>query len=77
MRGFLAIGLVEEVIMRRHDDEADGYEQMRRIEDPYASDYPIEGGLANSSLADEDGRNAARRAASSWGAPWISSDDER
>lgn len=62
--------------MHRRDKEAEGYEQMQRIEDPYAADYPTERG-AGSSHADEDGRNAARRAASSWGAPWISSNDER
>ena len=62
---------------RRHDEEAEGYEQMRRIEDPFTSEYPMEESGADAAVADEDGRNAARRAASGWGAPWISSDDER
>lgn len=70
MRGFLA-DLVEEVIMGRRDDVEieQGYEQMQRVEG--------EDVLPGPSRADADGRNAARRAASSWGAPWITSDDER
>ena len=54
---------------RDHDEVEEGYEEMQRVEG--------EETLPGPSRADEDGRNAARRAASSWGAPWISSDDER
>ncbi|MCD2441451.1 hypothetical protein LQ757_04080 [Agromyces sp. SYSU K20354] len=55
---------------RRDKDEAElGYEEMQRIEG--------EDVLPGPSRADEDGRNAARRAASGWGGPWVSSDDER
>lgn len=54
---------------RDHDEVEEGYEEMQRVEG--------EETLPGPSRADEDGRNAARRAASSWGAPWMSSGDER
>jgi hypothetical protein len=54
---------------RDHDEVEEGYEEMQRVEG--------EETLPGPSRADQDGRNAARRAASSWGAPWITSDDER
>lgn len=62
--------------MGRRDHE-DGYEQMQRIEDPYLADTEAEEVFSHHTRADEDGRNAARRAAASWGAPWVTSDDER
>lgn len=55
----------------RHDDAADGYAEMQRIENPfYGEDYTGEEGAAIAEFADRNGgpQAAAERVDAEWGA---------